>query len=176
MKLNLGCSKYILRGWENFDNAERFQQLNGRPLPEGIRDIDLTQFPYPFENDSVEAIVLSHCLNQIDESHYEALFSELQRILVPGGILRITDYNNDIHPMHYSAVTHLNIQKVLHRMEGAGFRSEVMVSRRTQFHDKTILVDNHRHVGTGRFFVEGICTGETLRPRVSSAEPRSIAP
>ncbi len=133
-----------------------FRKWNNKLLPEGVKNIDLIEFPYPFEDESVEAIVVSHCLNQISKSYYIRIFGEFFRVLNYEGVLRVTDDNNDFFDIHIHAATYLNEKIIMGYMSDCRFYSKVVGSTETVFEDKSILVNNHVSLGTGRFFVEGI--------------------
>ena len=59
MKLNLGCGNKIYDGYVNVD---KFDVYNVDVIH------DLERFPYPFDNDSVEEIILSHVLEHIGKN------------------------------------------------------------------------------------------------------------
>jgi SAM-dependent methyltransferase len=71
MKLNLGCGENKLKGWNNHDS-----------------DVDIRK-PLPFPTDSIEAILIEHCVEHI--TYYEAVefLLEAKRVLKPGGVLRV---------------------------------------------------------------------------------------
>lgn len=75
-KLNLGCGKAKLIGWVNVDNW-------------GDVDLkhDLNEFPYPWDDNSVDEILMNHVLEHIP--NWWDAFRECARILKPGGVLRI---------------------------------------------------------------------------------------
>ena len=58
MKLNLGCGNKLLKGYINLDKFNYYKC-----------DVthDLEKFPYPFNNDSVNEILLSHVLEHIGQ-------------------------------------------------------------------------------------------------------------
>lgn len=74
--LNLGCGKLKLDGYINVDNW-------------GDPDLkhDLNSFPYPWDDKSVDHIVMTHVLEHIPD--WWSAFTECCRILKPGGTLRI---------------------------------------------------------------------------------------
>ena len=87
MKINMGCGRTIMRGWVNVDKFEY-------PLPADIRSYttqyvkhDLNTFPYPFEDNSADYIILSHVLEHLDD--VVAVMEECYRILKPRGKLEI---------------------------------------------------------------------------------------
>ena len=73
MKLNLGCGNKIIDGYVNVDKYDTYNI-----------DIkhDLEKFPYPFEDDTVEEIILSHVLEHIGQSPdiFIKILKELYRI------------------------------------------------------------------------------------------------
>lgn len=71
MKLNLGCGTQKKEGFVNVD-------IFGNP---DVRH-DLDVFPYPFKDNSVDFIFISHCLEHLKEP--EKFFNEIQRIMKPG--------------------------------------------------------------------------------------------
>src|SRR4051794_26391745 len=101
LKLNLGCGQNPLPGYVNVDKF-------------GSPDVtwDLEQFPWPWEESSVEEIVLTHVLEHLGESTatYFGLIKEMYRVAKPGAQIIITvphprhdDYLND--PTHVRPIT-----------------------------------------------------------------------
>ena len=79
-KLNLGCGRKLLNGYINVDKA-------GSP---NIKH-DLEEFPWPWENDSVEEILLDHVLEHLgkDTNIYLAIMKEMYRVCRAGAKIRI---------------------------------------------------------------------------------------
>lgn len=78
VKLNLGCGFKYLAGWVNVD---AYQCCN----PDVVWD--LNKFPYPWENNSVNRIYMSHILEHIPD--WWTAFTECARILKVGGTIEI---------------------------------------------------------------------------------------
>jgi predicted SAM-dependent methyltransferase len=64
---------------------------------EGVDKIhDLTKFPYPFKDESIDAIFSSHFIEHLDGIERMQFFNECYRILKPGGKMR------HLHPYYKS--------------------------------------------------------------------------
>ena len=89
MKLNLGCGNKIIDGYVNVDKYDTYNI-----------DIkhDLEKFPYPFEDDTVEEIILSHVLEHIGQSPdiFIKILKELYRICKNRALIEISVP----HPRH----------------------------------------------------------------------------
>lgn len=89
MKLNLGCGYYKLKGWLNVD-------VNAACNPDQV--VDLEQFPWPWEDNSVSHLLMSHVLEHLGESRacYFEIIKELYRVCEDKAIIII----NVPHPRH----------------------------------------------------------------------------
>ena len=89
MKLNLGCGNKLLKGYINLDKFNYYKC-----------DVthDLEKFPYPFKNDSVNEILLSHVLEHIGQQPdtFINIIKELYRICTNNALITI----NVPHPRH----------------------------------------------------------------------------
>ena len=103
MKLNLGCGNKILDGYINVDKFE----LYNIDLKH-----DLEKFPYPFEDNTVQEIILSHVLEHIGQSPeiFIKIIKELYRICKNQALIKISvphplhnDYISD--PTHVRPIT-----------------------------------------------------------------------
>ena len=74
--LNLGCGKNIVKGWINVDM-----------LPEADIHINLSYFPWPWEDESIDSINASHIMEHFVD--HEKFISECYRILKKGGMMRL---------------------------------------------------------------------------------------
>ena len=73
MKLNLGCGSKILADYTNVDKFNYYK-------PQITHDLEVT--PYPFEDDSVDEILLSHVLEHIGQNPnvFNNIIKEFYRI------------------------------------------------------------------------------------------------
>jgi SAM-dependent methyltransferase len=101
IKLNLGCGSRLLPGYLNVDKF-------------GAPDLrwDLETFPWPWRDDSVEEVVMSHVLEHLGATAdvFIGIMREIYRVCRDGAILRISvphprhdDYLGD--PTHVRPVT-----------------------------------------------------------------------
>jgi ubiquinone/menaquinone biosynthesis C-methylase UbiE len=102
MKLNLGCGTHVIAGWVNVDYAVGarlakvpfFDALNGRlklfrlDWDKRIYLHDLRR-PFPWSDESAEAIYSSHTLEHFTKKAGHRFLSECHRVLRRGGIIRI---------------------------------------------------------------------------------------
>lgn len=97
MKLNLGCGREPSPGWIRVDILA---------LPDIDVVHDLSEFPWPFKDESAEEIKAIDLLEHISPSKTIAFVQECHRILKPGGKLFIQSPhwkspNCWIDPSHY---------------------------------------------------------------------------
>lgn len=85
VKLDLACGRNPTDGYEGVDS---------RKLPGVKHVVDLTVYPWPWADDSVEAILCSHYVEHVAD--LVAFMNECGRILQPGGRLTIA------HPYQHS--------------------------------------------------------------------------
>ena len=74
MKLNLGCGKNIQKGWINVDAVK----IDGVDIV-----CDLNKFPWPFDDDSVDTILMDNILEHLDD--VVKVMEEVYRILKVNG-------------------------------------------------------------------------------------------
>ncbi len=89
MKLNLGCGSKILDGYINVDKFDYYK-------PNIVHDLE--KFPYPFDENSVDQIILSHVLEHIgqDPDIFNKIIKEFYRICKNEAIINIAVP----HPRH----------------------------------------------------------------------------
>jgi SAM-dependent methyltransferase len=76
MKLNLGCGTGKLEGFVNVDVDESLS-------PD--MSFDLTK-PFPFDDNSVEEVVMFHTIEHIQKRFHQFIFLEIHRVLKPDGL------------------------------------------------------------------------------------------
>ena len=77
MKINLGSGSKLLPGYINVD----FNNTDADVLH------NLNKFPYAFEDNTVNEIIIDNCLEHLDD--VVAVMEELHRMLAPGGKLTV---------------------------------------------------------------------------------------
>jgi SAM-dependent methyltransferase len=88
-KLNLGCGQHKAPGYINIDKEVVCS-------PDMV--LDLEQFPWPFEDDSIDEILMSHTLEHLgqDQKVFYGIMKEMYRISAPNATLIIVVP----HPRH----------------------------------------------------------------------------
>ena len=107
MKLNLGSGYRKISGWVNVDR-------DAQAKPDLVWDLETT--PWPWKNDSVEAIKLLHALEHLgqDTSAYLAIWQEIWRVSKNGATIEIVVphwlHENFVHdPTHVRAITPIGL-------------------------------------------------------------------
>lgn len=91
MKLNLGCGNDIRRGYTNVDfflgkeAIDKWQHDRGVDL----REVDLSKFPWPFEDKSANEILMLDFLEHFPYDQTHEILREAYRVLSPGGIIHV---------------------------------------------------------------------------------------
>jgi len=82
MKLNLGCGAKIINGYVNVDKFDYYDV-------DKIHDLE--NFPYPFDDDVVDEILLSHVLEHIGQEPdvFNKIIKELYRICKNNALIKI---------------------------------------------------------------------------------------
>lgn len=95
MKLNLGCGRDILPGWENIDLVDMSENVRQHDLNKGI----------PYKSNSFEEIKAFHILEHLKDKVY--IFEEMWRVGKNACVIQIKvpDYRHEnayIDPSHVS--------------------------------------------------------------------------
>lgn len=82
LKINLGCGKNVLDGWENLD-------------PRTGLDARIREWKWndklPFPDGSAELVLAEHNISHCKPEDFDANFSEIMRVLEPGGKFVLKD-------------------------------------------------------------------------------------
>lgn len=111
LRLNLGAGAHQLDGFVNLTPpAWRFQEGLGR-----------------YEDGSVDGITISHALMYLPLADWPALFTEIARVLKPGGVVRVTEDATDDRASErfggwHDAVTLTSAKLVAKHLRAAGLR------------------------------------------------------
>ena len=108
VKLNLGCGSKKLDGYINVDKYDTYN-------PDIIHDLE--KFPYPFEDNTINEILLSHVLEHIGQNPdiFNSIIKEFYRICVHGAKIdiRVPHPRHDdfiADPTHVRPITVLGLQ------------------------------------------------------------------
>lgn len=89
LKLDLGCGEVCYVGKDKKGKDEKFTGVDIVKL-KGVDIVhDLTKFPYPFEDESVEEIFCSHFIGYLDGFERAKFMEECYRILVKNGKMKL---------------------------------------------------------------------------------------
>tara|TARA_Y100001958_G_scaffold114654_1_gene81793 strand:+ start:3731 stop:4330 length:600 start_codon:yes stop_codon:yes gene_type:complete len=80
-KLNLGCYADIREGYINLDKEKYLEGIDVAH--------DIQEFPYPFDDDTFEEILVRGVLDHIDRNKVVKAIDELYRISKDGGVVKI---------------------------------------------------------------------------------------
>jgi hypothetical protein len=107
VKLNLGCGQNQIEGYVNTDREPAV-------APDVV--MDLEQFPWPFEDDSIDEVVANHVLEHVGAAPdvFIGIMQELYRVCQGGALIRIAvphpRHDNFLDdPTHVRAVTPMTL-------------------------------------------------------------------
>lgn len=108
IKLNLGCGLNLKEGWINVDKMPYHGSQANLVRNTQFVQCDLETFPWPWANDSIEAVQFIHALEHIgsDPEIFLRMFVELYRICKPGAEIFIV-VPHPRHDFFYGDVTHV---------------------------------------------------------------------
>jgi predicted SAM-dependent methyltransferase len=95
LRLNFGCGQIKVEGFVGVDLFAKEADIKA----------DLTKFPLPWKDNSVDSIMASHFVEHIEAQKRWPFFDECWRILKPGGLMQIVvpNFKSD---RAYGDVTH----------------------------------------------------------------------
>lgn len=104
MRLDVGCGSRRKDGFTGLD-------IRAIPVDNDIYNFkwDITQFPWPIDDDSCSEINMSYVWGAIEPKSRIAVMDELWRIMQPDGVLTLTEQHSASHkvlqdPTYYSGV------------------------------------------------------------------------
>lgn len=147
-RFNLGCGHNRIKDFINLDIKR------GWTFQKGLPD-------YP--NESTDGITISHALMYINERELSVFLREAYRLLIKGGVIRITEDNTE-HPQSdtfkkgWRGSKCLTGPKMMRTfLEKAGFEVFDLTNNTTKFIDNSLMQNNgHEHDNPLRvFYIEG---------------------
>jgi ubiquinone/menaquinone biosynthesis C-methylase UbiE len=151
MKLNLGCGDDRLEGFVNLDMRHERSDFLWRFE---------TGLPYP--NNSVEGITTSHAINALPLYLWTRVFLDCFRVLVPGGVFRLTDDDNEspssryyLNPWHGSAAMTGPVVFAAF-LRRAGFTPYSVTPSTTKFKDDSLIRALRETSPPYTFHIEGV--------------------
>ncbi len=146
MRLNLASGIYVIEGFHNLDPI-----IDGWTFQTGLGR---------YNDRSVEAITISHGLCYVPLADWPAVFAEFDRVLGPGGVIRVQDEwanhpESAYYPDGFPGVTTLTTPElVTEHMRAVGLDVATCAWDTTTFIDRTLI--QHLHKGEpNSFAVEG---------------------
>lgn len=132
LKLNLGCGAHRLDGFVNLDKD------TGWTFESGL----------PYEDESVDAVTVSHALMYVALRDWPVVFSEITRVLKPGGVVRVTedstaDPKSERFGGHPDARTLTDAPIIVDYMELAGLEARGVRADETSFRDDSLIQNWH---------------------------------
>lgn len=96
LRLNLGCGKQVLVGWENLDPKTNISPL----VKQWCWNTDL-----PFESSLADVVLIQHSLQHCRPEDYDKNFIEVLRVLKPGGKVVVKEADDRYYIWHHPGVT-----------------------------------------------------------------------
>lgn len=98
MKICLGCGRFPKEGYTNIDIV---------PMCDGVVQMDLSKFPWSFEDDSVDEIQTDAFVEHLPQHDKMRLIEEMWRICKHGAMIVITTCSWD-HPNQWQDPSHFS--------------------------------------------------------------------
>lgn len=155
LRLNLGCGTPNTRSWHPIEGMVNLDKSLGWRFEDGLGQ---------FIDRSVAGITISHALMYLATDRWPGFFSEVARVLAPGGVVRITeDDTGNPESRTYGkgwqgsepAVTLTSALMVAHHIEAAGLQAHVVDAETTRYRDRSLMQAQHG-APPDVFFVEGV--------------------
>jgi len=149
MKLNLGCGSKILEGYTNVD---KFDYYN----PDIVHDLEKT--PYPFDENSISEIVLSHVLEHLgqDPEVFNEIIKELYRICKNNSIIDIRiphprhdDFISD--PTHVRPITIMTLELYDKELNNIWVKNKNANSTLAHFYNVNFKITDVKYIPTVKY-------------------------
>lgn len=98
---NIGAGGFSHPHWTNVDYDSEWYKKSRKKTLRGIQYDLFSLEPLPIDSNSAEVVYSSHTIEHIVDPAAQRIFSEMHRILKPGGYLRITAPDIDLHYRAY---------------------------------------------------------------------------
>lgn len=133
VRLNLGSGPNPLEGFDNLD------KVTGWLFENGLGD---------YSDETVEAVTESHALMYVAVEHWPLVFSEIARVLKPGGVVRMThdstaDPASGRQGLRHRAAVATTPELVLEHMRKAGLEAWEMGPHTSLFQDRSLIQTNY---------------------------------
>lgn len=160
LRLNLGCGTPNTRSWHPIAGMANLDKSIGWKFEDGLGE---------FIDHSVSGITISHTLMYVEERDWPYVFSEFSRVLVDGGVVRITE-DECVDPRSsrkggwkgsQPAVTMTWPGFVRKHLERAGLVVADVDANTTRYRDRSLMQAQHG-AAPDVFFIEGIKLPGTL--------------
>jgi glycosyltransferase involved in cell wall biosynthesis len=160
LRLNLGCGTPATRSWHPIKGFVNLDKSLGWTFEDGLGD---------FVDHSVAGISISHALMYVLERDWHRVFSEFARVLVEGGVVRITE-DECVDPRSKRvggwkgsepAVTLTWPGFVRKHLERVGLHAVDVDEVTTHYKDRSLMQAQHGHAPEC-FWIEGIKLPGTL--------------
>lgn len=148
IKLNLGCKRRKLEGFDNLDKIYGWYFQDGLPQ---------------YADGTVDGITISHALMFLTISELEKFMQEMRRVLRIGGVVRITEDDTENPKSAWyktgnvrsgpNCLTGPNMMR--QALEKAGFTAYDADRKTTRFADNS-LMQAYRGGAPNVFFIEGV--------------------
>lgn len=155
VRLNLGCGVPDTRSWHPMPGMVNLDRSMGWRFEEGLGD---------FVTGSVAGITVSHALMYVALEDWPKVFREFARVLVPGGVVRVTE-DNTSHPGSRTfrsgwrgsdpALTLTDAEMVMRHMRAAGLKAFEQSAETTRFADDSLRQSQHGD-SPDVFYCEGV--------------------
>ena len=155
LRLNLGCGRQGTRSWHPMEGMVNLDKSMGWTFESGLGD---------FTDRSVAGVTISHALMYLAEESWPAFFSEVARVLEPGGVIRITeDDTANAASRTYGvgwrgsepAVVLTGVAMAKAALERAGLEAHEVDAETSRYADSSLLQAQHG-APPDVFFIEGV--------------------